>query len=516
MTTTVEHPAGQGGASPWPPDPAGSAIVPPGPASPQTRRPETLTGRLSRRIHLRTVPARTRALSAVAVLAVAVLFAVASWAVSNARSGLQTIGHDAGPQVVATGSLFFALNDMDAQVANVLLIGRNVNLGRGRGASLKLYEQRRAEANHALLQAAQLAGDSKTEQGTVRGVLDGLGRYERLASQAMLVDQQQAHPAGPPTSPQVINLYRQANDLMKLELLPQAYNLTLDSGTVVRKTYESKHSSVVAGRTWVLVTGLLVIAALLAVQIFLFRRFKRLVNPALAVATVGTLVLLVAAVGLLSSQAGRLQTAKRDGFDSVLALSRARAVSNSAYADASRSLLDPDRADTYEQTYFDKSQSILYLDAEKTKSLGDYQANLAGAVGEFDQPGRSTGVSFLGFFGDEARQAGAAGDGAGPVHGAVAKVLGDYRTFQQNDRRIRDLSAANRPQALAQHLGRADFESYDQALVNLTNLHRKTFDEAIHDGDEGLRGWKLLLPGASLVIVALILVGVRPRLAEYR
>ena len=32
-------------------------------------------------------------------------------------------GHDAGPQAVATADLYFALSDMDAQVATVLLLG---------------------------------------------------------------------------------------------------------------------------------------------------------------------------------------------------------------------------------------------------------------------------------------------------------------------------------------------------------------------------------------------------------
>ena len=39
----------------------------------------------------------------------------------------------------------------------------------------------------------------------------------------------------------------------------------------------------------------------------------------------------------------------------MLSLSRARAISDNANADESRYLLDPGRADTYEQVYLDKS-----------------------------------------------------------------------------------------------------------------------------------------------------------------
>ncbi|MBA9002402.1 hypothetical protein [Thermomonospora cellulosilytica] len=496
MTVTTQPPAGP---APAVPDPA----LPARPARPGTVR------RLARRIHLRTVPARIRAMALVSVVAVGALFGAAAWAIGNARDGLETIGHDAGPQVVATGDLFFALNDMDAQVANVLLLGRDHDLGRGRDASLRLYEQRRTEANQALLQAAQLAGDDRTEQRTVRAVLDGLGQYERLAAQAMQLDQQRAHPAGPP-SEEVLALYRQATDLMKVKLLPQAYNLTLESGSIVRRTYETEHSSLAAGRLWVLGAGLAVVVVLVAVQVYLTRRFRRLLNPALALATLGTVVLTALVAGLVGAQADRLRTAKEDGFDSVLALSRARAIGNSAYADESRYLLDPVRRDTYEQVYFDKSQSILYLDAERTKSLADYYANLDGAVNSYRSEPR---VTFLGFFGDQAR---AARPGSAEA-AAVAQVLDRYRAFQHKDRSVREMVTSGQPgQALTLHLNAQEFTRYDAALVDLARMHRATFDDAIRRGDRGLRGWNVALPAASAVLVVLILLGVRPRLAEYR
>ena len=45
-----------------------------------------------------------------------------------------------------------------------------------------------------------------------------------------------------------------------------------------------------------------------------------------------------------STEAEHLRVAKKDAFDSVLALTQARAVSYDANADESRYLIDPDRA----------------------------------------------------------------------------------------------------------------------------------------------------------------------------
>src|SRR5690606_14644165 len=99
------------------------------------------------------------------------------------------------------------------------------------------------------------------------------------------------------------------------------------SGAHVRQAYETKRSAVLAGRVWVIVTGLIVLLLLIAAQLYLARTFRRLLNPALVLATLAAAVLTAAGAGLLSAHAGHIRTAKEDGFDSILQLSRARAIS---------------------------------------------------------------------------------------------------------------------------------------------------------------------------------------------
>ncbi|MFC7732647.1 hypothetical protein [Actinomadura keratinilytica] len=144
----------------------------------------------------RTVAGRVRTLTALIILALVALLASTWWAVGAARDGVRVIGHDAGPQVVATGDLYFHLTDMDAHLANALLIGTSRDLGMRRDQLLARYEQSRAKAGAALLQASRLA-DDPTERETARDLLDALGRYERHAGQALLLDEQAHHAAGP-------------------------------------------------------------------------------------------------------------------------------------------------------------------------------------------------------------------------------------------------------------------------------------------------------------------------------
>lgn len=460
-------------------------------------RPAGTVARYARLTRIRTRPGRIRALAAAATVAVLGVLIAAFAVVGDARDGLRIIGHDAGPQVVATGDLYYALSDMDAQLASALLIGGEPALAGARAHALSLYGRRRSEADRALLQAAELAAGDPTEQVTARSMMDALGRYERLAGQALQTDQQSHHPAGPPPQA-VLDLYRQATDLMKLAILPQAYNLTLDNGTKVRRTYEAKRSAVLSGRLWVGVAGLVLLAALVGTQLYLTARFRRLVNPALAAATAGMLVLVSVSLALLSGEAGKLRTAKQDGFDSVLTLSRARAISNNASADESRYLLDPGRADTYEQVYLDKSQQVLYVPAG---NLNDYYRG----IGARD---------FMGFLGTEAHHVTLTGQQA-----ALDAVVAGYRRIQANDQRIRQLTVAgDRRDAIALRLGAGarDLSRYDASLVALRDLHRRAFDGAIRDGDGALNGWNAVLPGSAVALVLLIVAGVRPRLSEYR
>jgi hypothetical protein len=498
MSTTAVHPA---------PDHAGSA-------APTARTPAPL-GRAVRRLRLRTTPGQIRAFATAGLLAVLALFAVTATAVGNARDGVQTIGHGAGPQVTATSELYFALSDIDAQVANVLLIGKESGLRIGRQESLLRYEKQRADASQTLVQAAQLAGEDPVQQYMVYSVINGLSEYEQLIAQAMVLDERAGHAAGPPPQ-QVIDLYQNATDLMKAELLPKASNLTMGSAIIVNETYEAKRAAVLTGRTWVWRAGLVVVGVLVSAQVFLAWRFRRMLNPALALATLVTLVLVVASAGLLSAQADQLRRAKHDGFISILALSRARAISNSVFADESRYLLDPGRANDYEESYLDKAKWILFAEAENLK---EYYAGIDIAVRQFSAERGE--ASFFGFFGEEVRQVGPAGQGS-TLAGALSDTLAAYQQVQRNDRQMRELVKANRHRdAIVLRMGPdsgaiGDFDRYDGSLVALTTAHRRAFDQAIKSADDGLRGWNVLLPGAAIAVAVLILIGVRPRLAEYR
>ncbi|ROO83443.1 hypothetical protein EDD29_0946 [Actinocorallia herbida] len=436
----------------------------------------------------RTVPARLYLWTAAVAVGIAGLFGAVHAGVAEARDGLQVVGRAAGPQAVNTGGLYLALSGMDAQLAGVLLIGREHSLGQGRDVSMAMYEQRRSEAGRAILETFDITRQNEQGRTTVQSVLDGLGEYERLAARAIVLAEQTRYSAGPPPR-EVLAVYRRATDLMHTELLPQAYNLTLESAAIVRRTYVSETDRATNALIRVGVAAVVLLAVLAAFQLGISRRFRRTLNPPLALATLAVVVLSGLALTSLARSSAHLREAKEEGFDTALTYTRARAISSTAAADQLRWLLDPDRAETYEQVYFDTSQTIAYVPAG---NLADYYAAIAQAP-------------LKGGFLQDA-------DAADPV-------LVRYRAFQKTDRSLRELVGDGRTrQAIVLRTGTAvgTYDAYDLELSKLVGAGKAAFNGGIEQAETDLEDWDTGLPAGALAVLALVLLGVRPRLAEFR
>ncbi|NKZ06602.1 hypothetical protein [Actinomadura latina] len=465
---------------------------------------------------LRTVAGRVRALTALALLALAVLLTVTAVGAGDAREGLRALGHREGPMVVATSDMYLALSDMDAQVTNVLLTGgedgwlcdpdeRDCE----RSGERHAYDIRREDAQRAALQAALLARDDPERLRTVQSVLDGLHAYDQHVRAAMESGRRRGGPAAA-LPDEGVQRYRAATGLMTRNLLPKAYNLTLDGAADVDDAYRDEHAAVRAGWFRVLGAGIALLAALGALQVYLARRFRRLLSLPLAAALAGALVLTVAGASLLATEADHMRAAKASGFDPVLTLTRARAIGKGLDTDRARQLLDPAQADRYDQMYLEKSQTILYI--EGATSLAAYYRELDARVARVSRDGGA--VTFGGFYGTRARLA-AADAGA---------LLAGYREYQDHDRAVRSLAeSGRRVAAVRAHLDprwaplpHPAFRAHDQELDARISHHDFLRARSVANGDRALDPWTWLAPAAALAIAALIAAGVWPRLSEYR
>jgi hypothetical protein len=456
--------------------------------------------------------ARVRTQAAAIVALACCLAALTAVLLGQVGGEFHAMGQQDAPEADATTGLYFDLNDMDAQVANVLLVGGDTALAASRSQDLATYSSDRTAADQDLEQATVAEADNAAAERQLSQVLDRTSQYEALAADALLASQQARSTAGRAPAA-AVTYYQQATDLMQAGILPAVGSLANVSAARLDAAYQGGKTAGGIGTAWAIALGVVLIAALLALQLYLAARFQRLVNPALAAATVIAIAFVAVTAVRFNTESGHLQVAKQDAFDSIQALSLARAVSYDANADESRYLVDPGRAAQYQQAFLSKSQQIANVGPV---GISGYDAALAADIKAYQ--GDNSVVRFGGYLGAEFRNITFPGE----RQAAVATLLA-FQRYERDDRTLRALAAKNLPAVVGYDTGTAPsqsdgaFNQYDAALSSVIAVNSRAFTAAVADGEDGAVGWELGLPALGLVLLAaLTFAAVRPRLAEYR
>lgn len=453
----------------------------------------------------RTTPAIITTVTAGVVLLAVVLATVVAVLFSFQNDAFHAIGTTDAPETNATTGLYFSLTDMDAQVANVLLAGNSKALASIKAGNYASYASDRTNADSDLQQAAVVASGNPAEQSDLSAVLNDMGSYQGLAAEAMLTDQSPGSPEGRPSATS-LGYFQQATDLMSDHILPDVAVLTTDNSNALDAAYSTSRSGALIGIAEVVVAGLALTGTLVWLQLFLRRHYHRTLNPGLAAATLVALILTFTATGLLGTEANHLKVAKVDAFNSIIALTQARAVSYDANTDESRYLVDPARAVMYQNDFLAKSQQVAYVG---NVGIFQYDAALAKEI---------PGLKFGGYLGTELHNITFPGEAA-----AAMKTLLAYQVYERDDRVLRATAKTSLANAIAFDVGTAPgqsdwaFYNYDTALTSVITINRDAFNTAVAAGSSAATGWTWLIPGIGALLVAgLAYAGVRPRLAEYR
>jgi hypothetical protein len=461
---------------------------------------------------LRTTPGRLRAGVALVLLLACGFGLLTGMVFAALNSGFSAIGGHDAPLADQSTALYYAVSDMDAQVGNVLLTGSDPALAADQQQDLALYASDQQHANRDLQQVAVTAAADPSAQRAVSSVLDALSRYEALAADAMVVNQRGHDQAGRPSAA-TLSYFQQATDLMRMTVLPAAASLTTANASALDMSYNQGRSTAASGQVVVLVLGLAVASALLGTQVFLAARFRRLVNPALAVATVLAAGLAIAGAAQLGAQAGSLKVAKQEAFESILALTQARAVSYDANADETRFLVDPGRAAAYQDAFLGKSQELADLG---NVGIFSYDAALAADIDAYQAD--HADVRFGGYLGTEFRNITFSGERA-----AATRALLAYQVYEKDDRKLRALAKTNLGQAIAFDIGTGPgqsdwaFNQWDGALGSVITINENAFTTAIRDGRATGSPWIALIPAAGTTLIAALTIGgTHRRLTEYR
>ncbi|WP_433383761.1 hypothetical protein ACQPZX_22255 [Actinoplanes sp. CA-142083] len=430
------------------------------------------TRTMARRAVRPETPARLRLWVAVTVVTAAALLATLSLLMARVQEQVRIIGDEAAPQAATAADLYFALSDMDAQVARMVLTGGDDALAGTQIDALGTYQERSRQVD-ADLQKSLTTSSTAADRAAVLTLLDHLAVYRERVWQTLTAGDAAA------------GFYTQATNVLHLDLLPAAQALKDASEKRLDDAYAGKKVTQVLAVTCALVLGIALLILLLTLQVWLARRFRRVFSPALLVATVLTVLLIVPAIAVLVLQGQRLGEARDESLSPFLALSQARAISYDAAADTSRYLI---------------SENLAYYD-------DDFKKKAACLVN-----GDSCEVSL---------PVVAGGPDVSPFD--AEQVASRWQAYQKDHQKIIALAAAGKKDEAVGVLtgirrGDAafDFTYFDAAVGEIADERQADFDQAMDDTSTLLTGWAVIPLVVMGLVIVLVPVAVRKRFAEYR
>ncbi|MFI2303780.1 hypothetical protein ACH5AL_33855 [Actinacidiphila glaucinigra] len=422
----------------------------------------------------RLVVQATAALVAVVALCLAVVVGAVT-----VRSDAERLRDTAAHRAAVAAELGFALADLDAQRANQLVPGHaaddpEVSVG-NRLLALITAQQRRAQASELL---RQLGGD-EAHAAQVRGILDLLGRYDDAGGRAAYVDEQHHERAAGHPPAVAVAFSAEAGDIMHSHLLPKVAALANAYDAQAVAASRGAQDAALGSAVAVGVLGLAAVAVLLWWQRDLTRRYRRMLNPALAAATAVVLGVALAGVVSFTGAAADLGAGTRDGLRPWSRLAQARAVAAEAAATQSRWLVNG-------------------AEPQQRAELDTLDRRLGGLLA----PG---------------------GWASADERPAYADVNERYGHFRADDRKLVELMAGKRIDEAAVVLtdvgrGEVGFDFWDFAttLDALARHQQADFVSRTDAARSGLDGWPEVPAGLLGIAAVLVVVGVWPRLAEYR
>jgi hypothetical protein len=373
-----------------------------------------------------TTPRRLR-ISSIALAVVAVTAGVIGGMAMLARQDAanRAIG-TAEPLVFDAQTLDVAMSEANTNIAGGFLVGPVVPASVQTG-----FDQDMSRAAAALAAASQRAGTGRDVSKSIATVTSGLPVYgEEIATAEHYW--RQGFPVG-------ASYLAEANNLMRTQLLPAAS--TLYDTEQVRLSHDDDRASGSTLVAAVLILLAIVALAALFLHIDVARRFRRVINVGLAVAILAVVAVGVWAVLAAVSSGHAVSAAEHRGTSPLDTLTRAGIFAQQARADDELTLATRDSDTGYQEDYSAAAARLATLMGTRTTGwttaeTGDLSAaaqawsaytDQHNAIRSEDQGGDlSTAISS-----DRSKAAPAAAAVDAPLSAGVTTAV---ETFRRNDR----------------------------------------------------------------------------------
>ncbi len=439
------------------------------------------------KIYLGTTPGKMTA-ALVGCIIGAVLTAVCAFAAySGVRQAVQTVGKDTVPSIVAAERIRATLADAHANAMNAVVTNEGES-----GQSLRKFREDMDLVHADLLVAARNITYGDEESKPILMLMTKLGEYEQVLGRVPLQSGDSA-----------VETILASNRLMRGDILPAAVALDHVNFRHLTETYDAHRRHALPAALPFLILMLLTVSVLVATQIYLYKKTSRILNPAMAVATVIALVFAAYCAHSLKTVESTLVSIKQDAFDSIHALWQAKALAYDANADESLYLIYNGRP-AEQKNAFDSFQA-------KTKGLVVVEPEEALAA-------MATKKRIRGLLGDELANVTFPGE-----EEAAKETMRTWSEYIRIDRQIRGLLKQRRyKEALTLDLGTAPgqsnwaFDRFDQAIDKTLEINQRAFSEGVDHAFELLGIFPYVLGVALVSVVIACILGMKPRLDEYR
>jgi hypothetical protein len=417
-----------------------------------------------------------------------VFFAVAvQLGVARNDTTVRTVGRDATRGITVAQAIKLNLAELDEIVVHDLLDPPPL----GPGGFPDDYNAKRAELHDNLVLAASESSEGAAYRQPLENIDYALAHYHTLVKEAFAASE-----AGDPS--RAAQLYGRAHAVVDETLLTEADFVDKANTYVLNDTYDRQKARSASTVRLIVVSWVILLAFLGVAQLLVARKFRRLVNLAMAAATVIAAVSGLFALNRLDESSSDLTTAREQSFDSVHVLARARATVVSARQAQAQLLLDPGRASDAQAAFDAQARRLFRIQ------------------GTQDVPSLA--------------RAGEVPDGAGGYLAAVAnaEVSGDreaaarralvaFGDFLADDGEMRELVAdGDVAAATARYEGGEAFTELTDAIDDAQAIDQAAFDDhagAAADAAANVDGITVAAAGG---VLALVLLGLYQRLREYR
>lgn len=448
-------------------------------AATEARHPVSTPGREAGRPARGSTPRHYRILSiAVSVALVAAMAAGVVFYVAT-RNATTRLKQNTGPVLVATQSLVASLAEADAAATTAFLSGKPEDRDQRNE-----YLDSLARADRQLEQIAALVGNDPAAHRVIQDLGVSVSRYAALI-EAARAENLNGVPGAPAALVDAVNL-------LSGTVAGDAASLT----TITEHDFNTERHNRSGGAAVAFAIAALALAFLVWVQVDIARRSRRILNPALVLASLllaGVLVWLVTA----DVRAGDdIALAKKSGYDSIALTAR---IQSEGFASKSEETLALITGDAGHKSAADRAATVV---GPATVTDDQLAAVRQGRLTAKTAP---PGLLF---------QAATTSDST-RKRAAVAELMVRWQRYRQAVAALRQAGGdASRQLAVGQVS--STFNGFNVSVESVLGDSRTEFAAALDRGGHRSSGLDLVVVIGLAVAVALALAGHQARINEYR